>query len=100
LDVTHVDGHRSTGNDSSLLLRKGQPDPSTVVVMHQEVYADLRRASVARLPGGTAGALLGNVQSMGGQSWYTVHEAAPLDLEFTERGLGPEPIPWNGCASV
>jgi hypothetical protein len=74
-----------------LLLRKGQPDPSTVVVVHQEVYADLRRASVARLPGGTAGALLGNVQSMGGQNWYTVREAAALDLQFTENGLTPEP---------
>jgi hypothetical protein len=85
-----VDGQSSSGNDSSLLLRKGQPDPSTVVVMHQEVYADLRRAAVARLPGGTAGALLGNVQALGTQQWYTVREAAPLDLEFTENGLSPE----------
>ncbi|HET9492961.1 MAG TPA: hypothetical protein VFR15_01890, partial [Chloroflexia bacterium] len=85
-----MDGYRDSDSDSSLLLRKGQPDPSTVVVLHQEVYADLRRAAVARLPGGTAGALLGNVQTMGVQRWYTVREAAPLDLQFTSSGLTPE----------
>jgi tetratricopeptide (TPR) repeat protein len=87
-----VDGYRNSDNDSSLLLRKGQPDPSTVVVLHQEVYAELRQAAVARLPGGTAGALLGSVQAMGGQNWYNVREAATLDLQFTESGLTPDRV--------